>query len=241
VPTRRDDELTRLGRTLNELLDSIEASHNRERQFLADASHELRTPLTRMRAELEFALLRDRDPHELHTVLTSLDEQVRRLADLSNALLDLEELRAPGHVLRERVDLVELVDRVASRHRPALASSGRCLRVTLHADEVCASGRWLDVALDNLIANAVKHGAGTVFITATPRDRTLELTVRDEGDGFPEQFVNHAFERFSRAEASRSVPGSGLGLALVDVVAHAHGGNASIAGATVSVLIRDTP
>jgi len=241
VPARRDDELARLGRTLNELLDSIEASHNRERQFLADASHELRTPLTLMRTELEFALLRERDPDELRTALSSLDGQVRRLVELSNALLDIEELRAPGRVLRERVDLRRLCDGVASRHRPALKASGRRLIIAIHAQEVRASERWLEVALDNLVANAVKHGAGTVFVNVTPRGGSLEIAVRDEGEGFPEDFIDKAFERFSRAQVSRSIPGSGLGLALVDAVAQAHGGTASIAGSTVSMVITDAP
>jgi signal transduction histidine kinase len=239
VPAGRDDELARLGRTLNDLLDSIEASHERERQFLADASHELRTPLTRMRAELEFALLRERGPEELRTALTSIEEQVRRLVDLSNALLDLEELRAHGGVLRERVDLEQLVGRVADRHRPALEAAGRRLEVAVGAGEVCASGRWLEVALDNLLANAVKHGAGTVSVSATPQDGFLQLAVRDEGHGFPEDFAGHAFERFSRAQESRSVPGSGLGLALVEAVARAHGGTAAISGTTVSIRIED--
>ncbi|MET8102167.1 histidine kinase dimerization/phospho-acceptor domain-containing protein [Streptomyces sp. NPDC005236] len=94
VPTDRDDEITRLGHTLNRMLGRLAASAAREHQFIADASHELRTPLTLMRAELDVALHRPRTAEELTETLRSVDAEARRLVTLANALLDLDSSAA---------------------------------------------------------------------------------------------------------------------------------------------------
>ncbi len=109
VDTDRDDELTRLGHTFNDLLDRLEDAARRERQFLADASHELRSPLSLMRTELEWHRHRPRSEAETATVLASLQGQVDRLVDLANALLEIEELRGTGGLTREAVAVDELV------------------------------------------------------------------------------------------------------------------------------------
>ena len=109
VAEGRDDELSRLGHTFNDLLARIEASAARERRFLADASHELRTPLSLMRTELEWAAHRPRSDAERARVMASMQSQVNRLVDLANALLDLEELRGTGPIPREPAALGALV------------------------------------------------------------------------------------------------------------------------------------
>jgi len=86
----------------------------------------------------------------------------------------------------------------------------------------------LEQALGNLVANALEHGGGTISLTVAARDGRVELHVIDEGPGFPPAFVAHAFERFSRADAARSRGGAGLGLAIVDAIARAHGGSACV-------------
>ncbi|NUS14300.1 MAG: sensor histidine kinase, partial [Streptomyces sp.] len=84
--------------------------------------------------------------------------------------------------------------------------------------------RWIRPALGNLLGNALRHGAGDIRLTAVVRDGRLHLAVADEGAGFPSDFLPQAFDRFSRAEASRTTPGSGLGLAFVAAVAASHDG-----------------
>lgn len=226
VPADRDDEITRLGHTLNHMLDRLQASAERERRFVADASHELRTPLSLLRAELDVALHRPRSAAELTDTLRSVDTEVQRLIDLSNALLDLEELGGTAHVTRTRVRLADLVDSAVAPHRRTAERSGRRLAVDVADADVEVDTRWLRPAIGNLVDNALRHGRGTVSVTAAVRRRRLRLCVTDEGEGFAPEFLPRAFDRFTRAEASRTGEGSGLGLAFVRGVATAHGGGA---------------
>ncbi|MEP9382605.1 HAMP domain-containing sensor histidine kinase [Nocardioides sp. KR10-350] len=235
VPEDRDDELTRLGHTLNDLLDRLAASAERERQFLADASHELRSPLTVMQAELDWARLRPRDAAESEATMGSLQKQVRRMIALCEALLDLEEVRAQEPPTGD-VDTAGLVTGVAARHRPEAEAAGRSIATdTAGVPDLCGNPDWLDLALDNLVGNALRHGAGTVTVAARAYDGRVRLTVSDEGPGFPPEFVATAFDRFSRAEGSRTTPGTGLGLALVKAVAEAHRGTVAIDGSAVTL------
>ena len=98
----------------------------------------------------------------------------------------------------------------------------------------------VEQALGNLVENALRHGNGTIHLGATARDDTIALYVRDEGPGFPPEFVAEAFERFTRADQARSRGGAGLGLSIVQAIARAHGGEARAAndpdgGARVSI------
>ena len=221
----RDDELARLGHTFNDLLTSVEEGQRRERQFLADASHELRTPLSLMRTELEWARHRPRDAAQTAEVLASVQGQVDRLVDLANALLDLEELRGPGPMPRADVALPDLLREAVRGVVPA----GEVVEVEAPEVVVRVNRRWVGLAVANLVANARRHGGGSVAVRARLADGRLRVEVADQGPGFPEELVPTAFDRFTRAEASRTTPGSGLGLALVRAVADAHGGRAYVA------------
>lgn len=238
ISDNRDDEVTRLVRTFNRLLHRIGEAAERERQFLADASHELRSPLALMRAELEWTLLRPRSPQDTKKALESLQGQVERLIDLSDELLDLEELRADTIRAREPIDVTALIEDVAGRFDKRAAEQDRTIERLISPDlQICGSRRWLEVALSNLVSNALLHGKGTVRIAAKPTRRGTRLSVDDDGPGFPADFIDSAFQRFTRADPSRSTPGTGLGLALVQAVAEAHGGSAEISGAKVSVVV----
>ena len=246
VPADRDDEITRLGHTLNRMLDRLEASAEREHRFIADASHELRTPLSLLRAEVDVALHRPRSADELTDTLRSVDTEVQRLIDLSNALLDLEQLGSLDHLTRAPVRPSDLVTTAVAPHLRTAQRTGRRLVTDTasggpdggadggadgSAGTADVDARWLVPALGNLVDNALRHGAGTVRVTAAVTEgRTggprLLLRVRDEGPGFPPAFLPRAFDRFARAEASRTGEGSGLGLAFVHAVAAAHGGTA---------------
>ncbi|WP_369223905.1 ATP-binding protein [Streptomyces sp. R39] len=241
VPADRDDEITRLGHTLNHMLDRLAASAERERRFVADASHELRTPLTLMRAELDVALHRPRSAGELTETLRSVDTEVQRLIELSNALLDLEELGTAQHLSRAPTDLADLVGAAVAPHLRTAEREGRTVTVDAARVTVDVDARWLRPAIGNLLDNALRHGTGTVRLTATVHEDALRLCVTDEGTGFPPEFLPRAFDRFARAEASRTGGGSGLGLAFVQAVATAHGGTARAAdtgrGASVVLVL----
>ncbi|MGW0879296.1 ATP-binding protein [Streptomyces sp. NPDC002671] len=226
VPADRDDEITRLGHTLNRMLDRLEAAAAREHRFIADASHELRTPLSLLRAELDVALHRPRGAEELTETLRSVDAEVQRLIDLSNALLELEELGSTDHVTRAPEPLADLVAAAVAPRRRTAEQAGRALTVDAARTTVDVDARWLRPAIGNLVDNALRHGRGAVRLTATVQEGRLKLSVADEGPGFPPHFLPRAFDRFARAETSRTGEGSGLGLAFVHAVATAHGGTA---------------
>jgi signal transduction histidine kinase len=236
VATGKDDEVSRLGHTFTALLERIRQANERERQFLADASHELRSPLALMRTELEVALLRPRGDAETTTAFESLRSQVERLITLSNALLDLEELRASGESPHDPVDVDLLLSDVTSRFAGQATAEGRRLEeLTATGLTIQGNQQWLELALSNLVSNAFRYGEGTIRIIATGTDERIRLAVSDAGPGFPADFVDQAFDRFTRADTSRTTRGTGLGLALVQAVAEAHGGTASITGPQVTL------
>ena len=238
----RDDELTRLGHTFNDLLDRIESSRERERRFLADASHELRAPLSVMRAEVEVALHRGGVSERSRETLDSLGAQISRLERLCNALLELEELHASADMATQPVDLDALLDDVVDRARRLPAGNERSIRrVGGEGLTLDAHRHWLEVALDNLVSNAIRYGSGAIEVAAhrTVDDAghpAIEMWVSDEGAGMPAEFLPRAFERFARVEESRSSGGTGLGLAIVAEIADLHRATVSIAGARVSLL-----
>jgi two-component system, OmpR family, sensor kinase len=225
-----DDEIRDLGTTLNAMLDRLDASLERERRFVADASHELRTPLALLKTELELALRRPREPGELEDALHSAFAETNRLVELAEQLLLVSRADQGALAARnEPVEAKELVEEVADRCRARAAEAGRALEVAGEPASLRADTSLLEQALANLVDNAIRHGGGTVRLTVADRDGVVELHVLDEGEGFAETFLPHAFERFSRADQARRRGGTGLGLAIVDVIACAHGGSAHAA------------
>ena len=232
----RDDELSRLGATFNALLDRVWEGADRERHFISDAAHELRSPLAVLRADVEWALLRARSADQDDAVveaLTSMRGQVDRLVALCNMLLELEELHATPDSVHGFIELEEVLDEVAGRWTESAAAAGRSLVVRGTPVPVRAHRHWLEVACDNLVSNALRYGAGTVTVAVESTDSEVVISVADEGQGFPDDFAARAFDRFARADDSRSSGGTGLGLAIVAGVAELHRGRVAIHGAEV--------
>jgi heavy metal sensor kinase len=225
------DEIARLGTTINSMLGRLEAALARERRFVSDASHELRTPLAALRTELELALRRERTPEELQNALRSAAEETERLAHLAEDLLVLARAGG-GHlpVRPEPLPAADLLADVRERYARRAAEAGRPLevqaddRLRLSVDRLRA-----EQALGNLVENALRHGGGRILLQAHRHDGRIELHVRDQGQGFPPDFIGHAFEPFSRADPARAGGGAGLGLAIVELIARAHGGGAHAA------------
>jgi signal transduction histidine kinase len=209
-----DDEIGRLGTTLNALLARLEEASARERAFVADASHELRTPLAILKAELELALRQGRTAAELEAALRSAAEETDRLVALAEDLLVLARAE-DGRLAVQPVPLDAAA--LLGRFGPAAAPAG----LTVRGDP-----QRLQQALGNLVDNAHRHGGPHVELAAERVDGQVELHVRDDGPGFPAAFLDTAFERFTRGDPARGRGGAGLGLAIVDVIARAHGGAA---------------
>jgi two-component system OmpR family sensor kinase len=225
------DEVARLGTTLNEMLERLGEALEHERSFVADASHELRTPLAILRTELELALAAGRSPGELRAALSSAAEETDRLSQLSEDLLTIAQTERGELPLRlARVDLAEALDGVRRRFSRRAGEGGRELTVAAPASPALDADRLrLDQAVGSMVDNALRYGAGPIELEARPVDGAVEIHVLDCGDGFSEEFLGRAFERFSRAPASARDGGSGLGLAIVRTVARAHGGDADAA------------
>jgi heavy metal sensor kinase len=226
-----NDEVRRLGETLNEMLERLQAALERERGFVADAGHELRTPLALVKAELELALRRPRSASELEAAVRSAAAETDRLAQLADDLLLLA--RSDERLLdvrRETIQATGLLDAVAERFTPRAEAAGRRLQVTASEQlELPGNRQRLERALGNLVENGLAHGDGRVALSACDRNGRIELHVTDEGHGFPPEFLPLAFERFSRADEARTSGGTGLGLAIADAIARAHGGSAHAA------------
>ena len=235
-----NDEIRRLGETLNEMLARLEESFQRERRFVADASHELRTPLTVLKAELEAAIRISGDDPEVRKSLVVALEETDHLAQLAEDLL-LIARAADGRLplKREGLDLHELLERTGQRFADRARGQGREIRV----DAGVGGTVWADPlrarqALGNLVDNALRHGRGEIRISARAEPRWAEIEVSDEGDGVPASVAPRAFERFASGDSGRASGGAGLGLAIVHAIAEAHGGTVTIvdtnsAGATV--------
>jgi two-component system, OmpR family, sensor kinase len=239
-----EDEITRLARTLNEMLARIERGVQRERRFVAEASHELRTPLALLQTELELALRRPRTAEELRAAITSAAEETDRLVALAEDLLvlarsDEGRLQLEAEPLSAR----ELLETVAGRFAGRARDAGVSVQVDAQEGLTTVGDRTrLEQALGNLVDNALRYGDGTVELQAQPENGFVALRVSDAGAGFPAEFLPHAFERFSRADGARSRGAAGLGLAIVDAIARAHGGSADArnragGGAQVTLLL----
>jgi signal transduction histidine kinase len=217
-----NDEIGRLGATLNAMLDRIEAAFTRERTFVADASHELRTPLAILKTELELALSRGRTNEELVEALQSAAEETDRLVALAEDLLVIARSDQGQLPIRaEELPAGELLERVRDRHAPDAAVEAAD-GLVVHGDPL-----RLEQALGNLLDNAIRHGGPAIELAAEKRNGAVRLHVRDDGPGFPGELA--AFERFTRGDSARGRGGAGLGLAIVAAIARAHGGTAGAA------------
>jgi two-component system OmpR family sensor kinase len=229
-----NDELHRLGATLNEMLGRLEEAMERERAFVANAGHELRTPLSILELQLEDleqALAASGPRDELEQGLRSAREEVERLAKLAEDLLVLARADRRGlPVERRPVQVPRLLRAVAERIGARASGEGRAvIAEPTEVPTVAADAVWLEQALSNMASNALQHGAGQVLLRARQRNGSVELHVLDEGRGFPPGFLSRAFERFTRGDAARSSGGAGLGLLIVRAIAEAHGGRAGAA------------
>jgi len=205
----------------------------RQRAYVADASHELRTPLAVLRGELELAARPGRGLPELAAAVRNSGAEAERLARLTDDLLLLARSDEDRLSLRlQRTDVGSLLARSAGLAGSRLAAAGLTCRVDV------PPGTCADVdpdrirqAVDNLIDNALRFAprGSVIVLAARAADGGLDIEVSDDGPGFPAGFLPHAFERFARPDSGRSRGdgGAGLGLAIVRVIAAAHGGVAT--------------
>jgi two-component system heavy metal sensor histidine kinase CusS len=228
------DELQRMAETWNQALERLEDSVKRIRQFTSDASHELRTPLALIRATAELALRKERDAEEYRTSLRQIEEEAGRMTELTESLLTLARADADslGFVMKA-TDIAEVAHSVATQNAPIAEQRGIALRNS-------GSGGPFEVNVDPsgirrllliLVDNALRHTppGGTITIAADGDPDSVTVSVEDTGEGIPADALPHVFERFYRADASRSRgSGYGLGLSIAQAIAQAHGSSLEV-------------
>jgi len=219
------EELAELARHLNELLARIEAALEHERAFLDDASHDLRTPISIVRSELELARMQTEEGSELARALDSSLEEVGRLDRLAVNLLVLARFRSAGPPPPELVELGALSRRAAET--VARSRDGDAVPVRVNGSaEVSGDEEAIARAVLNLVDNAARHADERVDVEVSSDGDRAVVAVRDDGPGFPPELLGQAVGRFVRGtNGGRGTEnGAGLGLAIVDAIATAHGG-----------------
>ena len=212
-----DDEVARLARTMNAMLNRIEEAYRRQERFVADASHELRTPLARMRAELEVDLAH-RSSADFEATHRSVLEELDRLQVLVEDLLHLARGEADTPV---PVDLGVVVRRVTSQTPVDVSAVGEA---TVIGDE-----RQLRRVVANLLDNATRYGS-QVAVSVAQTDGVATLAVTDDGPGIPPDAQARVFDRFVRLDEARGRAdgGAGLGLAIARDIVERHDGSIAI-------------
>jgi signal transduction histidine kinase len=233
-------EFDELAITLNEMLNRINALMDNLSQVSTDVAHDLRTPLTRLSNRLDRASAAT-NPEDLQEQLGAAKAEAEGLLELFAALLRIAEIEGMAARLPKRpLDLSALVEQLADTYRPDMEEEQRQFMVSIEPGmTILGDRRLLSQLIANLLDNALRH---------TPRGTTVELdlsraeylailTVSDHGSGVEPEDARRIFQRFVRGEKSRSKPGHGLGLAIVEGVAAAHSGSAKI-GSTQPFEIR---
>lgn len=230
IPVSGSDELARLTSSFNAMLGALAASREQQRRLVADAGHELRTPLTSLRTNLELLAAAaapdapDLPAEDRAELLTDVRAQVEELSHLVGDLVELARDDSPT-MTTEALELTEIVERALSRVRRRAGEAEFDVRLTPWTLDGDASA--LERAVLNLLDNAVKWSppGGTVRLSMVPiSPEWLVIEVADAGGGIAVEDLPHVFDRFYRADASRTMPGSGLGLSMVAQAAARHGG-----------------
>ncbi|MBN1142789.1 MAG: HAMP domain-containing histidine kinase [Bacteroidales bacterium] len=244
------DEIGRLAKTFNRVLERLEASFALQKDFIANASHELRTPLTAINGHLDVLLMKDRSPQEYKDELKSVHDDIKAMIDLSNRLLMIARTRAegPDH-LNKKIRIDEIIWQAREEllrfkkdyhiHISLNDSLTDCEQMVVVGDE-----SLLKVAVSNLMDNACKYSVDhSVHVALHYTDKQIKILFEDKGIGISEKDLEKVFEPFYRGSNALShAAGSGIGLPLVNQIIRNYNGKIEIksdmdSGTTVAVIL----
>jgi two-component system heavy metal sensor histidine kinase CusS len=224
-------ELQPLAAAFDDMLGRLEQSFERLSQFSADLAHELRTPILNIRGEAEVALTRSRSADEYREVIESTIGECQHLSNIVDNLLFLARSEAAeGHVQRTTFDGRKAIERIIAFHEPMAEEQNVAVECE-GAAQFVADEMLFGRAISNVLENALHHtpAGGTILVTLAERGAQSDVSIKDTGSGIAPEHLPRVFDRFYRAESSRTSEGSGLGLALVKSIMDLHGGSAQIA------------
>ena len=243
IPVQGDDEISRLARTFNEMLDRLEESFTAQRRFIDDAGHELRTPITIVRGHLD---LLGEDPEERQETMALVSDELSRMARIVDDLLLLAKAQQPDFIRIEPVELADLTTELLAKGRtlgPRAWQLDACAEGIIHADQ-----QRVTQAMLNLARNAVEHTVpgAEIGLGSAWAEGGVRLWVRDTGTGIDPAEHELVFDRFARGRSGRRSDGAGLGLSIVRTIATAHGGQVELEsapeqGATFTIVLPGTP
>lgn len=227
------DEIVCLARTFNEMLEQLEDVFQRERQFTSDVSHELRTPISVILAQCETCLIDEKLNEEQRRQITLIQKKARTMAELISHLLMLSKAdqgRIQLHL--ERVNVSELLEMIVEEQRIFAKEQKMEIQMEIEPELYLKVDETLYIRMmDNLISNAISYGkeGGTITVTLRREKEGLCGTVQDDGIGIAKEHLPHIWERFYRADKSRTDGNhSGLGLSMVKWIVAAHGGEITV-------------
>lgn len=222
------DEIKQLAETFNDMLEKINRSFVSQKQFIQDVSHELRTPLTVLKGELEVALKRDRSADAYRCILQSNLEEIDKIHRILEDLLVLARLDSEDTTLKkEPADIVQFIRDIVGDVEILAQQKG--ITVSLHAGEsviLDLDRERIRRVFFNILDNAIKFTPehGNITLTLAKENHTIVIRVSDTGVGIPQEDLPFIFDRFYRADKSRSSEGFGLGLSITKSIIQAHKG-----------------
>ena len=240
-----ESELGQLAAVLNSTFARLEAAFAQQKQFASDAAHELRTPVAVILTQTQAALNRERDAGEYKQTVEACQRAAQRMRKLISALLELARLDAGQEQMKRlRFDFSKTVADCVELIQPLAEERGVKISRDLSPLEIEGDSERLGQVVTNLLTNAVQynHDGGEVKVATTRESGMAVLSVSDTGQGIPAEDLPRVFERFYRADQSRSSGNAGLGLAISKAIITAHGGNIDVsseenAGTTFTVRL----
>jgi signal transduction histidine kinase len=243
------DEIGRLAKTFNKMLERLETSFAMQKNFIANASHELRTPLTSINGQIEVLMMKDRSTDEYKTALGSVLEDIKSLIDLSNKLLLIARTSAEGpssYSNKIRIDeIIWQAHEEMKRFNTSYHINISLDNSLIDSEQMIVAGDeyLLKTAITNIIENACKYSPDhAVDIKFGRADKWVEVIFEDGGIGISEEDIKKIFEPFYRGANAISIPGSGIGLSLVNQIVKNHNGTIDISskigeGSKITLLL----